>query len=60
MSTESPRLTAIWRPDGPAAGPLLHVWQGMLHVFPANVALLQATREALAITGEFLRSNLGR
>jgi len=38
----------------------LHVWQGMVHVFPANVALLQAAREALDITGEFLRSNLGR
>jgi hypothetical protein len=32
----------------------------MLHVFHANVALLRAAREALDITGEFLRSNLGR
>jgi monoterpene epsilon-lactone hydrolase len=38
----------------------LHVWQGMVHVFPANLALLHAAREALDITGEFLRSNIGR
>jgi len=38
----------------------LHVWQGMVHVFPANLALLQAAREALDITGEFLRCNLCR
>jgi acetyl esterase/lipase len=38
---------------GSAAG--VHVWQGMAHVFPANLALLQAAREALDITGEFLR-----
>jgi acetyl esterase/lipase len=36
----------------------LHVWQGMVHVFPANVALLEAAREALDIAGEFLRCNL--
>jgi uncharacterized protein YbjT (DUF2867 family) len=33
---------------------------GMVHVFPANLALLQAARGALDITGEFLRCNLGR
>jgi acetyl esterase/lipase len=38
----------------------LHVRPGMVHVFPANFALLQAAREALEITGEFLRSHLGR
>jgi len=38
----------------------LHVWQGMVHVFPANLALLNAARQALDITGEFLRSNIGR
>jgi monoterpene epsilon-lactone hydrolase len=38
----------------------LHVWQGMTHVFPANLALLQAAREALDIAGEFLRRNLAR
>jgi acetyl esterase/lipase len=38
----------------------LHVWQGMVHVFPANVALLHAAREALDIAGEFLRRHLAR
>jgi hypothetical protein len=33
----------------------LHVWQGMLHVFPADVALLHAAREALDLAGDFLR-----
>ncbi|MGY2734667.1 alpha/beta hydrolase [Sphingomonas sp. UYP23] len=32
----------------------LHVWEGMLHVFPANVALLKAAREALDLVGAFL------
>ena len=36
----------------------LHVWQGMAHVFPANVALLHAAREALNLAGDFLRRNL--
>jgi acetyl esterase/lipase len=36
----------------------LHVWQGMTHVFPANITVLRAAREALDITGEFLRRNL--
>jgi len=38
----------------------LHVWQGMVHVFPANLALLQAAREALDITGDFLRRSFAR
>jgi monoterpene epsilon-lactone hydrolase len=33
----------------------LHIWEGMVHVFPANLVLLQAAREALDIAGEFLR-----
>ena len=33
----------------------LHVWQGMLHIFPADVALLHAAREALDLAGDFLR-----
>jgi acetyl esterase/lipase len=33
----------------------LHVWEGMVHVFPANLVLLRAAREALDINGEFLR-----
>ncbi|HMI57636.1 MAG TPA: alpha/beta hydrolase fold domain-containing protein [Gemmatimonadaceae bacterium] len=36
----------------------LHEWQGMVHVFPANLTLLRAAHEALDITGEFLRRNL--
>lgn len=37
----------------------LHVWQGMLHVFPANLALLKAAAEALDIVAKFLRLSLG-
>jgi monoterpene epsilon-lactone hydrolase len=36
----------------------LHVWQGMVHVFPANLSQLQAAPEALDIAGEFLRRHL--
>jgi acetyl esterase/lipase len=36
----------------------LHVWQGMVHVFPANLAVLHAAREALDITDDFLRRSL--
>jgi epsilon-lactone hydrolase len=38
----------------------LHVWQGVVHVFPANLAVLHAAREALDITADFLRRNLAR
>jgi epsilon-lactone hydrolase len=38
----------------------LHIWEGMAHVFPANLALLRAAREALDIAGEFLRRHLAR
>ncbi|MGD0962157.1 MAG: hypothetical protein ABSB19_20285 [Methylomonas sp.] len=38
----------------------LHVWQGMVHVFPSNLALLHAAREALDIVGDFLRRHLAR
>jgi acetyl esterase/lipase len=38
----------------------LHIWKGMVHVFPANVALLRAAREALDIAGQFLRRHLAR
>ena len=37
----------------------LHVWKGMLHVFPANLALLQAAREGLEDMGRFLRHQMG-
>lgn len=36
----------------------LHVWEGMVHVFPANIALLNAAREALDSVGKFLKSSL--
>jgi monoterpene epsilon-lactone hydrolase len=38
----------------------LHVWQGMVHVFPANLVVLHAARQALDITADFLRRNLAR
>ena len=36
----------------------LHVWKGMVHVFPANLALLRAAREAADSIGAFLRYHL--
>lgn len=36
----------------------LHVWQGMIHVFPANLALLPAAPVALDIVAAFLRHHL--
>jgi acetyl esterase/lipase len=36
----------------------LHVWKGMVHVFPANLALLGAAREATDTVGTFLRRRL--
>jgi epsilon-lactone hydrolase len=38
----------------------VHVWHGMTHVFPSSVSMLQAAREALDITGEFLDGALAR
>ncbi|PJI45603.1 MAG: esterase [Rhizobium sp.] len=37
----------------------VHVWKGMIHVFPANVGMLKAAPEALDGVGAFLRSALG-
>jgi monoterpene epsilon-lactone hydrolase len=37
----------------------VHVWKGMIHVFPANIAMLKAASEALDGVGAFLRSTLG-
>jgi hypothetical protein len=34
------------------------IWQGMVHVFPANLALLRAAVEALDVIGEFLRGHV--
>jgi epsilon-lactone hydrolase len=36
----------------------VHTWQGMIHVFPSNVALLKAAREALDDVGDFLKWQL--
>lgn len=38
----------------------LHVWQGMVHVFPANLALLKAAAEALDIVASFVRRHVRR
>lgn len=37
----------------------VHVWKGMLHVFPGNIAMLKAAAEALDGAGAFLRNALG-
>ncbi|MEG3089277.1 alpha/beta hydrolase fold domain-containing protein [Sphingomonas sp. PB4P5] len=37
----------------------VHVWKGMIHVFPANVGMLKAAPEALDGVGAFLRDALG-
>jgi monoterpene epsilon-lactone hydrolase len=44
--------------EGIGGSAALHVWQGMVHVFPANLALLRAATEALELIGEFLRAHL--
>lgn len=36
----------------------VHTWQGMPHVFPSNVALLKAAKEALDDVGGFLKEQL--
>jgi epsilon-lactone hydrolase len=36
----------------------VHTWQGMMHVFPSNVALLRAAQEALDDIGDFIQSRL--
>lgn len=36
----------------------LHIREGMLHVFPASLALLGAAREATDSVGDFLRRHL--
>jgi acetyl esterase/lipase len=33
----------------------VHTWDGMIHVFPSNVAVLHAAKEALDDIGDFLR-----
>lgn len=36
----------------------LHVWQGMLHVFTSSVAVLEAAREAMRLTGAFISAHV--
>jgi monoterpene epsilon-lactone hydrolase len=36
----------------------VHVWEGMVHVFPSNVAVLRAAKEALDDIADFLRRQL--
>jgi len=36
----------------------LHIWEGMVHVFPSNLSQLQAAREALDLVGAFVRQNI--
>jgi monoterpene epsilon-lactone hydrolase len=36
----------------------LHIWKGMVHVFPANLAVLRAAREATEAIGAFLHRHL--
>jgi monoterpene epsilon-lactone hydrolase len=36
----------------------VHTWQGMIHVFPSNAALLKAAKEALDDVGDFLNRQL--
>jgi acetyl esterase/lipase len=36
----------------------VHVWEGMLHVFPANAGILDASDEALEGIGQFIASNM--
>jgi monoterpene epsilon-lactone hydrolase len=38
----------------------LHIWEGMLHVFPSSVGALKAAEQALDMAGEFLNEKLGR
>ena len=43
------------RIEGQGGTVQIHTWQGMIHVFPSNVALLHAAKEALDNIGNFLR-----
>lgn len=37
----------------------LHLWEGMMHVFPASVGILRASDSALSLMAAFLRKHLG-
>jgi acetyl esterase/lipase len=36
----------------------LHIWKGMTHVFPSNLAQLPAARPAVDMVGNFIRQHL--
>ncbi len=44
--------------ESAGSSPNLHVWQGMVHVFTANLAMLRAMPEAFDLVGGFLRRHL--
>jgi acetyl esterase/lipase len=46
------------RLDAAGSAGELHIWKGMVHVFPANLAMLRAAREAANEIGAFLRRRL--
>ena len=49
---DSLRYAERLQPEG--GGHELHVWEGMLHVFPTSLAELEAARAAIQSTGAFL------
>jgi epsilon-lactone hydrolase len=42
-----------------ADGVEVHVWEGMLHVFPSSAGILDAANAALERIGRFIKSNMG-
>ena len=55
---DSLRFDELARSAGAACD--VHVWKGMVHVFPSNITVLKAAGEALDHAGAFLREALGR
>ncbi len=43
------------RLEGEGGTAHLHIWAGMMHVFPSNLAVLEAANEALDDVGDFLK-----
>lgn len=56
LSDDATRYAAAVERAGGTAE--LHVWEGMIHVFPVNVTLLAAARRALELMGAFAASAL--
>ena len=57
VSADSRRYVARARGEGVDA--TVHVWEGMPHVFPANVGTLEAAERALETMAVFLQERLG-